>query len=793
MQSVSDLAPPKSGVGNAALVRPKSLIIVVVLLTLFVPHVHGQVPEGAEVPWPLRDHLTFSKDGVALLYDVETADWRFEVEGVGPLLNNVGFEVVYADGAVLTSADFEKATLTREQWRKGSDEGNLFTSEFPPKNGFAVRYGVLAHKAEPFLEFRMTLRNVGSAPIEIAALRPVVVGPECMQPLSAATGLITWPIKARAGSFVFTKEAGAALSMFHDPLEKACLALGVLPEGMTGSGATFRLSGGRWQGSITCGFNPAVRLGPGAALDADPLWVSYCVPNPSEVCQYYAWACAGLPGLKPAAEPPHCWVTIGDSAPVSALYEAARLWADAGVRHALVPGTWEGRPGSLEGAVPRYPKDMKKVAAELRALNMTPGLTIDPLAVKGGSGAWTALSADGQRWLDVSSPKARAYGSERIATILAWGFEFLVIEPGAIPDEVLRHFGMTRTQAYHYAFEMVQDAAGGVPVLPASAATLRADLAAWLEAAAGTSMLRMYQAGVGPVRFDATDVAALPEEFVMGLRLFGGPIELVGKPRKAALQSLTSVFTLPRLAAYPLDVTVPDCRLWRAWAPGNDEGRVGDRVVVFPGALAWGPDDLRLDKGDAWRVWRARDGAFVDPDTESFQAADRLRAYGLMPVLSRPALMGASVGAGTILDDITHLKWSEPVKGKGVLSGLFGGGHAEEATAFVDIPEGWAFRSGKVGAVALSRRGVIRRLQFDVPPGQATRFELQFKRGKPGEEPAELEPTEQPAAETPARESGRQTSGQTNGEEPSTEAEEPGPKPGKRVWRGLKGAAGKLF
>jgi len=240
--------------------------------------------------------------------------------------------------------------------------------------------------------------------------------------------------------------------------------------------------------------------------------------------------------------------------------------------------------------------------------------------------------------------------------------------------------------------------------------------------------MKASRVALGPVRFDTNGLEAVDEDLAAALRFFGGPIELVGKPGKAVRERLAQLFAMPPLAASPVDAATQYPRRWRARGYNEQDGTRCDAVVMLSGAVAWNLADLGLEPDDPVSVWRAIDGAIIDLAVRPVPAAEHLTVYGLARVLPRPVLMGASVGVSLLLDDVTQLSWVETEKGEGTLSGLFQGRHGEQATAYVAIPGGWAFRSGQVGQAPLSRKAVRDRLEFAVAAGRPTRFELKFKR-----------------------------------------------------------------
>jgi len=73
--------------------------------------------------------------------------------------------------------------------------------------------------------------------------------------------------------------------------------------------------------------------------------------------------------------------------------------------------------------------------------------------------------------------------------------------------------------------------------------------------------------------------------------------------------------------------------------------------------------------------------------------------------------------------------WEETAgKRTGVLHGAFKGSHGKGAHAYVAIPVGWSFKSGKAGGAVIRKREVTDRLRFFVRPGGSTGFEFEFTR-----------------------------------------------------------------
>jgi hypothetical protein len=173
---------------------------------------------------------------------------------------------------------------------------------------------------------------------------------------------------------------------------------------------------------------------------------------------------------------------------------------------------------------------MAKLASRLKAAGSIPGLSVNPLAVQGGARTWTAVSADGQRWLNVATAEGRTYGLKQMTSVASWGFRFYVVPASHIPNDILVQFGLTRARANAIALEIVAEAVGNVPVFPGSVAALSADAREWTEAVAATRSLTAYDTPMGPVRFDAGAASRLPGETISAVSTCAAPVEFLGIP-----------------------------------------------------------------------------------------------------------------------------------------------------------------------------------------------------------------------------------------------------------------------
>lgn len=669
---------------------------------------------AAPLPWALRDHLIFPYGNTSFLIDVQTGLWRFEVEGAGAVLDGGTFEIQLADNSVVRAADLGQGTFTRDTYSEGPTRGTYWTTTFSAKNGLRIAWRLVSSVAHPFLRIEFSVENTGTAPIAIAALKPMVAPAGIACGFTPAAQTVPWRMQAHGACGVFSKQTPALLTLVEDTGKNFCLAMGILPGGKAVSGSDFAGTGATWQGAVTSSYDPPLTLAPGETLAADPVWLCYGM-TPANATQFYALALRALPNGEASEEPIRSWVTVADDASPDALVAAAKDWAGAGVRHALVPG------------VGRWVKDAKQALQQIAGLNLAPGLTLDPYTIEKAAPAWSAASDDPERpWVNLNAPEARKAVAERVKQAVERGAGFLVLPPPAMPSEVLVQFKLTRAQAETLAFQVVREAAGGLPVFPASAATLGADLDAWLEAAACTSVMGANRAALGPVRLDAASVDTVSAELAAALTFVHAPIELLGAPRKALRDALGRAWAAANLRASPAGASAAAPRLWRTWSFDEQGENRRDAVVMLPGAPGWQAARIGFD-ADAPLVWRAADGTTVDTANGPLPPADRLSVYGVASKQTRPALLGASEGLGVLMDTVTHLKWTENGGNGCVLSGVFAGKNDADATAYVAVPAGWKLRSGKAGPAMLSRKDVGNPLTFPVSAGRPTPFELSFE------------------------------------------------------------------
>ena len=705
-----------TGPASGTALAPLLLAACALLAPVVAPAAEGLASEE-RLPWALREHYTITREKADFVYGADCAEWKLEVEGIGAVVESAKSRVVLEDGTVLDPMLMSNGTGSIKRFETDFGPGVIYSVEMPPQDGLVLRHSASVHRTRAFNLLRLEVRNEGSAPVRVASIEPALFEVQGLSP-SARVGQRN--LSVRGPYPVPVDGLEGMLAVVRDPGHGFALAIGCLPMRVVASTVTAAQHAEGWRIAARSTFDPPVEIGPGESLECDPVWLTVSVPTLPEIDMIYAWTHSILPKPDFGDKMPWQWVTVGAGAPASDLYAAAESWKEAGVRHALVPPSWEAVPGSLTGARPAYPKDMAEVAAALKAKGATPGLTIDPLAVQSGDAAWSAVSADGQRWLNPGHPEGLRIGANRLRQVVQWGFEFFVVERSPIPDEVLRHFNLTRLQADAHAFRMMSDAAPGLPVLPAAAMNVPANVASWLSVSAATSRLREYRVPSGPVRFRAGRVGKLDDALLTAMLFYGGPVEFVGRCAPQLRDQLAGALSHSYVAARPLTVT-PAPKLWHVLVNSGDGSHQREGVVMFPGAPSWGLADVGLDKNTA--MWRAQDGEFLRVASNPLEPAQSLTVVSLLPDFSHPTLLGLAQRPGLHYRAFHNVRW-DPAAGR--LSGNYAGPAA--GTVCVAVPPGWTLKGGEAGGKTIRGNDAADTVAFDVQQGRATFFELTFKR-----------------------------------------------------------------
>ena len=509
-----------------------------------------------ELPWSLRDHFTISAGKAALQYAVLNAEWALEVEGMGTLIKGVDFRINLADGTIIDATKLGEGESIREA-AVTNDVGKskAYIIKFPPKDGLTIQHRMEVYSDRPYILIHVTIGNTSQKPVEIAKISPVVIRPGQMASLGADAEVVARKIQFVGVSPVFDKAGPASLMAFRVPSKEFQLSLGSLPQAIPSVTAEFTPAGDSWAGEVACSYKPVIRLDPGQKIDAST-WLTIAVPDTKTLDTYYSWITSMAPHTKTDAEKPLSWVTVENGQNEEDLMATLSAWSPAKVGAALVPVTWESKPGFLECGLPGFSKDMGKLVKRIHHEGAKAGLTLDPLRIAGGQAEWSTKTPDGQQWLNLSVQGAKQFCVERIKKLAGDEYDFYVVAASAVPDDVLKGFNMTRTMAQTLALEAVAEANGGKPVYPASVSTaLKAEEAAWSEAVAATGHMAYYGISIAPVRFAATDVSSVDDNVLKAMALFTGPIEIVGKPQADVAKKLSSVFSPESVRGIPGETT----------------------------------------------------------------------------------------------------------------------------------------------------------------------------------------------------------------------------------------------
>lgn len=680
-------------------------------------------PDLMKATWQLRDRYAFDAEHASLVYFNDNSEWRVMGKDGTWLIQGVNFEIVLGDGKVVRSTELGTARMEREKSEGPFGRGINYCTHFTTPDGLSISYRMGSYLEYPFNMAEIRLKNDGTAPIAVASVKPVVIAPGGIANADGKTLLKTRALNTRGGVPVYAPDKAPLGAAIQFPERRVNVLVGVVPMQEADSGANFTQTNGVWQGDITCDYSPPIRLAPGQTVTVPPVFISFGHSNMSRADLYYSWVFSNAPRAKWTAKTPTSWAGVEEGKSLDDLLAVANDLKGCGVTHALIPANWEKKAGSLEGNSPQFPKKIGSAAATLRSAGMNPGLTIDPLAVQDLKKEWVVDSQDGLSWLNPKIVEARAAAVKRLSDVLKEGFGFVVVQPSAIPAAVLSQLELTGAEADRIAFQIASEAAGDMPVLPSAAGTLDRDLDAWLEAAAASSRMAEYAVASAPVRFHAGG-DELGETLLAAMRLWGGPIEIVGHASPAVRSDLARLNARGRISGRPVDSVSRGPKLWQIHPSNDKAGYLGEVIVAFPGAPAWTLSDLDLTDNTPLAIWRAADGAFIPKEQGAIAAAEQFTIHGAMPMNNRPSFMGASGDVGLFLRNIGNLNWdAQKMTLSGRLDGTFGG----TATAYVHVPAGWALRSGKAGGQSVKKKVEGEHIAFDLESGRAD-FQLEFSK-----------------------------------------------------------------
>ncbi len=724
------------------------LILAVVLAASWAAAAQGKgkskkqdPPPPEKLPWSLREHYTFSSGPLRLDYAKDNAEWRIklfqedsETTRMHPdvVMRDVGFSIELGDGRLLTNDGLGlggETTLEREPFQSSHlGEGVSYTIHFVPMEGLAVAHKIETFKQWSFVMVSVAVKNIGEAPASIARINPAVIKPGGIANLSENVQVSTRNIQFRGFYPVFSKDGLPAQIRFYDPDRAVNMALGLLPTGRCRGVVDIQPGGGAWQGRVENAYQPPMPLPVGAALESDPVWVSFGAA-PTVMDSQYAWVLKDVCKLAPSRTIPRFWVTIPDTEGIAALSREAAKARSMGITHAVIPGNWEGRPGTLEGGAPRYPKNMAEAAKALQAEEVVPGITTDPLLGLGGPNEATAQSADGQTWVNLNNEAGMSHAVKRLSRLLDMGFKCIVVEASHIPDEVLAAFGLTRAQADALAFQAANNAIGerDATVLPTAGSQLSLGRDEWLEAASAVCRLTDFGVMPAPIRLRCDANLAPDKETLHALGFWRGAVEFVGAPPQSMQTHLQILAKKPMFSVRPQDAYNTSPLIWMARVLAPWTGYAGSTLIAFTGAKDWNLSALEALSGETAPdlLWQPQEARAVELTDGRLPAAGQLTTYGLLTRQDQPIYAGAAKDVTLGLDRIKNLAWTPE---RGLLSGQLEAASDGETHAFFLAPSRLKLRAAQVGGKKV--QPVVDGQWIVLPlEGAGAAFELEFTAG----------------------------------------------------------------
>lgn len=536
-------------------------IFVVTMLVLLSHGGGGQAAAaGGESPWTLRNRVRFASTAAVLEYAEESGAWRIMSTGGETVAESEGFVAHLGGGRSVGSAGLAPAELHREHFEGPLGEGTYYAARFGVQDGLAFEHRVAAIEGRPFVLMSLSVSNRGDKAVTVEGLDVAVFSMPGAVSLGPEGRYESLPLAMRGGQAVFDERGPSLMGRFEDEGRGICLTIGVAGGGGDGSSAVQfervqgqsgsvdapgATQGRHWRGSVYTRFTPPLKVAPGETVRSADVVVVYGLIDPHGSEENYWWAAGTLWPDVATLGPSLTWLTGEETGDFDTLLEESARWRGAGrgrgLTHALIPARWERIPGALQGAAPRYPKNIGNAADALRKQGYTPGITIDPLAALSSTKPWVYTSAQGRAWLDLSDAEARAFAQTRIKSLAGLGFHFFVIEESPIPDAALQHFGLTRSAASTLAFKVARAAVPTLPVYPAAVGHLPSSDKQLSNARRALERLAEYGVLAAPIRVDFTTVSGVEPLSPGALLNWPGPLEIVGVPTGKARRELGEI------------------------------------------------------------------------------------------------------------------------------------------------------------------------------------------------------------------------------------------------------------
>jgi hypothetical protein len=470
--------------------------------------------------------------------DVQTAEWKVDVNGLGTIVENAQAEIFLSDGTILRLSEMKFLDTIREDIKDSLGKGKRFETQLMASNGLQVNYQVQRYEERPFLTISIEVKNTSATPIGIQSIRSVHFPKGSIQHLHSNVTVLTSHADRRGDFCMIHEEQHGSLYRFVLDSPKAVIGVGLLQSGTMNSQIEFSSVQELWTGKVQSNFAPAITLRRGETIESDKVWMSFSMDQSESVHQYHSWAEAIVTPSVRSDLIPNGWVTVNETENSESLLYATSTWDIPNVFHALVPGSWPGKSGALNGDGDKYPKSMMGMARSIRDHGMIPGITIDPLAVDKSDNNLTVTDENGNHWLNIANPKAVEYGLKRMEKVAKWNYEFFVVQPSNIPDSALKQLNVTRASADMIAFDLMKKSVGGYPVLPSARMTMSENVSDWNRAAETTTWYESYGVMTGPVRFNVANLSEVSSDLNKAIKAFTGPVEFTGNPARKVRRQL---------------------------------------------------------------------------------------------------------------------------------------------------------------------------------------------------------------------------------------------------------------
>ena len=485
-------------------------------------------------PWSLRNRVSFTSTSAVLEYAEKSGAWRILSNAGETVVESEGFLARLGEGRSLGSAGLAPAELHREHFEGSLGDGTYYTSRFAVQDGIAFEYRVASFEDRPFVVMSLSVSNRSADAVMLERLDVAVFSAPDAVSLGPGAQYESLPLAMRGGQAILDEAGSSLMGRFEDAAAGICITIGVGGGRDASSGVQFEkvTAEQRWGGRISTLFSPALKLLPGETVRSADVVVVYGLSDATESEENYLWAAGTLWPDAAMLAPPLTWLTQEASGDFDALLKEAGRWRGTSqtrsLKHVLIPAGWEGRAGSMQGATPRYPKNIGNAAETLRKRGFTPGITIDPLAALSGVKDWVYSPAAGGTWLNPRDAEAQVFAQERIQGLAGQGFEFFAIKASPIPDAALQHFGLTRSMASALAFKMVREAIPNLPVYPATAADFPSTDRLRSNVRRALTLLAAYGVPAAPIRLEPSSLSEGGPLSIATLLNWPGPLEIVG-------------------------------------------------------------------------------------------------------------------------------------------------------------------------------------------------------------------------------------------------------------------------